>query len=356
MNIHEFYIKRCIKLAKNGLGNTYPNPMVGSVIVADGKIIGEGYTSPAGQNHAEVNAIQSVKDTSLLKNATIYVTLEPCSHFGKTPPCADLIIKNKIPNVVIGALDTNEKVCGRGIQKLMEAGCNVTIGILEDECREANKGFFTFQEKKRPYIILKWAESADGFISPQQLTEKREPFWITGETSRQLVHKWRAEEHAILVGTTTVIKDNPKLNTRDWKGNSPSRFIIDRKLKTPKDSFVLDDTQHTVFIIDKNTDTPSTLFKNTSFERIDFEKDVTKQIINVLYKNNIQSIIIEGGSKTLQSFINVGLWDEARVFKGKVIFNKGTEAPDINVSKLFSEEKIASDILKIYKNTEDEKE
>ncbi|MEJ4087804.1 bifunctional diaminohydroxyphosphoribosylaminopyrimidine deaminase/5-amino-6-(5-phosphoribosylamino)uracil reductase RibD [Galbibacter orientalis] len=349
MNIHDFYIKRCIELAKNGLGTTYPNPMVGSVIVANGKIIGEGYTSPAGQNHAEVNAIQAVKDTTLLKEATIYVTLEPCSHFGKTPPCADLIIENKIPNVVIGTLDTNEKVCGRGVKKLLEAGCNVTIGVLEDECKEINKRFFTFHEKKRPYIILKWAESSDGFVSPIQ-TDERKPVWITEEISRQLVHKWRAEEHAILAGTTTVIKDNPKLNTRHWKGNSPTRIIIDKELKIQRESNVWDDSQSTIFIIDNTTDTPKKGYKNTTFETVNFKNNLAEEITAVLYKNNIQSIIIEGGSKTLQTFINSNLWDEARVFEGNAIFKEGTKAPKLTPSTLITKKTLGSDSLKIYKN------
>ena len=219
MKIHEKYIRRCIELAKNGLGTTHPNPLVGSIIVYKDEIIGEGWHKKAGEPHAEVIAINSVKDKSLLPKATIYVSLEPCSHFGKTPPCCDLIIANIIPNVVIGTMDPFAKVAGNGIKKLVEAGKNVIVGILEDECNELNKRFFTFHNKKRPYIILKWAESLDGFIAP--LTKvKKEPVWITNDYSRQLVHKWRSEEQAILVGTNTIIDDNPSLTTRDWTGNN----------------------------------------------------------------------------------------------------------------------------------------
>ncbi|CAM3471749.1 bifunctional diaminohydroxyphosphoribosylaminopyrimidine deaminase/5-amino-6-(5-phosphoribosylamino)uracil reductase RibD [Flavobacterium chungbukense] len=328
MNIHEKYIKRCIELAQNGLGTTYPNPMVGSVIVYEGKIIGEGWHKKAGEPHAEVNAIRSVKDKSLLKKATIYVSLEPCSHFGKTPPCCDLIIANEIPNVVVGTVDPNEKVAGKGILKLIEAGANVTVGVLEKECNELNKRFFTFHQKKRPYIILKWAESQDGFLSPEKdLGQDRKPIWITNPYSRQLVHKWRTEEQAILVGTQTVADDNPKLNARDWNGNNPVRIIIDRNNRIDKNSFIFDDSVKT--IVFSNEDLKSST-ENTSFEIIDFSKNILPQILDVLYKNQIQSIIIEGGRQTLQSFIDENLWDEARIFNGKISFQSGTKAPIIS--------------------------
>jgi len=213
VNIHEKYINRCLELAKNGLGKTYPNPLVGSVIVYKDQIIGEGWHQKAGSAHAEVNAINSVVEKSLLKKTTIYVSLEPCSHFGKTPPCSDLIIARDIKKVVIGAVDPFAEVAGRGIKKLMEAGCKVQVGILEKQCQELNKRFFTFHQKQRPYIILKWAQTANGYIAPK-FQEKREPVWISNQYSKQLVHKWRSEEQAILVGTSTAIADNPKLNTR----------------------------------------------------------------------------------------------------------------------------------------------
>lgn len=333
MNTHEKYIKRCIELAQNGFGTTYPNPMVGSVIVYEGKIIGEGWHKKAGEPHAEVNAVQSVKDKSLLKKATIYVSLEPCSHFGKTPPCCDLIIANKIPNVVVGTVDPNEKVAGRGIKRLIENGVNVTASVLEDECNELNKRFFTFHQKKRPYIILKWAESQDGFLAPEkEIDQERRPIWITNQYSRQLVHKWRSEEQAILVGTQTVIDDNPKLNTRDWSGNNPVRVVLDQNSRISKDSFVFDESVKTI-VFSKSENTIST--ENTIFEKIDFNENMISQILDVLYQHQIQSIIIEGGRQTLQSFIDSDLWDEARIFIGTTIFGKGVKAPIIPKSNIF---------------------
>lgn len=327
MNIHEKYIKRCIELAQNGLGTTYPNPMVGSVIVYDGKIIGEGWHKKAGEPHAEVNAVNSVKDKSLLKKATIYVSLEPCSHFGKTPPCCDLIIANEIPNVVVGTVDPNEKVAGKGILKLIEAGANVTVGVLEEECNELNKRFFTFHQKKRPYIILKWAESQDGFLAPEKIIgQDRKPIWITNQYSRQLVHKWRTEEQAILVGTQTVVDDNPKLNARDWDGNNPVRIVIDQNNRIDESSFVFDDTVKTIIF----SKTKKSTKENTQFEVIDFNTNIVTQILDVLYQNQIQSIIVEGGRQTLQSFIDENIWDEARIFIGKTSFEKGTKAPIIS--------------------------
>ena len=327
MNTHEKYIKRCIELAQNGFGTTYPNPMVGSVIVHEGKIIGEGWHKKSGEPHAEVNAVNSVKDKSLLKKATIYVSLEPCSHFGKTPPCCDLIIANKIPNVVVGTVDPNEKVAGRGIKKLIEAGATVTVGILEDECNELNKRFFTFHQKKRPYIILKWAESQDGFLAPEkEIDQERKPVWITNQYSRQLVHKWRSEEQAILAGTKTVIDDNPKLNTRDWSGNNPVRVVLDQNNRISKDSFVFDDSVKTI-VFSKSENNISS--ENTIFENVDFNENLVSQILDVLYQHQIQSVIIEGGRQTLQSFIDSDLWDEARVFIGTNTFEKGTKAPII---------------------------
>ena len=333
MNTHEKYIKRCIELAQNGFGTTYPNPMVGSVIVYEGKIIGEGWHKKAGEPHAEVNAVNSVKDKSLLKKATIYVSLEPCSHFGKTPPCCDLIIANKIPNVVVGTVDPNEKVAGRGIKRLIENGINVTVGVLEDECNELNKRVFTFHQKKRPYIILKWAESRDGFLAPEkEINQERKPIWITNQYSRQLVHKWRSEEQAILVGTQTVIDDNPKLNTRDWSGNNPVRVVLDQNNRISKDNFVFDDTVKTI-VFTKSENNLST--ENTIFEKIDFNEKMVSQILDVLYQHQIQSIIIEGGRQTLQSFIDSDLWDEARIFIGTTIFGKGVKAPIIQKSNIF---------------------
>ncbi|MCK0109167.1 bifunctional diaminohydroxyphosphoribosylaminopyrimidine deaminase/5-amino-6-(5-phosphoribosylamino)uracil reductase RibD [Flavobacteriaceae bacterium S0825] len=326
MKIHEKYISRCIEIAKNGLGTTAPNPMVGCVIVYNSTIIGEGFTCPYGGAHAEVNAINSVKDTSLLKEATLYVTLEPCSHFGKTPPCSNLIIEHGIPNIVIGCLDDNEKVAGKGIAKLKAADCNVKVGVLEEECKEHHKRFFTFHNKKRPYIILKWAETADGFIAPLHKKEKQ-PVWITNTHSRQLVHKWRAEEQAILVGTNTVLEDNPSLTTRDWDGKNPIRIVLDKHNILSKEFKVFDNKAKTLIINDNSA----------------------KGICNKLYEADINSVIIEGGAKTLKLFINSGLWDEARVFTGKNTFKEGIKAP-VFAGNLISEKQILDDTLKIYVN------
>ena len=331
MQKHEFYIKRCLQIAKNGLGTTRPNPMVGAVVVCDDKIIGEGFTSSYGSNHAEVNAINSVIDKSLLIKSTIYVTLEPCSHFGKTPPCSDLIVKHKIHEVVIGCVDDNPEVAGKGIAKLEASGCNVTIGILEAECKTHHKRFFTFHNKKRPYIILKWAETKDGFIAPISKDEQK-PIWITNTYSRQLVHKWRSEEQAILVGTNTVLEDNPSLTIRDWTGKNPIRIVLDKESKLNSDFNVFNDDAETLRITN---------------QEIDFNKPIALQIIDILYKKNVNSIIIEGGAQTLQTFINEGLWDEARFFMGDMEFKTGIKAPRLK-GKLISESRIKNDLLRIY--------
>jgi diaminohydroxyphosphoribosylaminopyrimidine deaminase/5-amino-6-(5-phosphoribosylamino)uracil reductase len=289
--------------------------------------------------------VNSVKDKSLLKKATIYVSLEPCSHFGKTPPCCDLIIKNKIPNVVIGTVDPNIKVAGNGIKKLIEAGTNVTVGVLEAECNELNKRFFTFHEKKRPYIILKWAESQDGFIAPMERSEKK-PVWITNPYSRQLVHKWRTEEQAILVGTQTVIDDNPKLNARDWYGKNPIRVVLDRNNRIPKDSHVLDQHVKTILFSEFRIGLEK---ENAIFETIDFKKNRAEQVLQSLYKQQIQSVIIEGGRQTLQTFIDADLWDEARIFVGTTLFKTGIRAP-VLVQKQFEKQRIGTDELLIHRN------
>ncbi|TBN04388.1 bifunctional diaminohydroxyphosphoribosylaminopyrimidine deaminase/5-amino-6-(5-phosphoribosylamino)uracil reductase RibD [Hyunsoonleella flava] len=333
MSIHESYIKRCIAIAKNGLGITRPNPMVGCVIVANNKIISEGFTSAYGGNHAEVNAIEAVKDKSALKQATLYVTLEPCSHFGKTPPCSDLIIKHRIPKVVIGCIDDNQQVAGKGIKRLIEAGIDVTVGVLEDECKQHHKRFFTFHNKKRPYIILKWAETKDGFIAPKSKA-KQEPVWITNQYSRQLVHKWRAEEQAILVGTNTALEDNPSLTVRNWTGGNPIRVLIDSSNRLKKHLNIFTSEAETI-VIDQNI--------------IDFSKPVGIQICDILFQKNINSLIIEGGAKTLQTFIDENLWDEARVFVGDSIFKNGIKAPKFSAT-LLSQTKLQNDLLNIYNN------
>ena len=341
---HEYYIKRCLEISKQGIGTTRPNPSVGAVLVVDDKIIGEGFTSPYGGNHAEVNAISSVKNDEDLKKATMYVTLEPCSHYGKTPPCADLIVKSGIKKVVIGCLDVNEIVAGKGIERLQNEGCEVVVGVLEKECKAHHKRFFTFHSKKRPYIILKWAQTQDGFIAPKNRV-KQAPVWITQKVSRQLVHKWRGEEHSILVGTTTILDDNPSLDVRSWRGENPLRIVIDKDLKIPKDLKVYDDSVKTILINQKVTTSNENLF----FEKINFSKPIAHQICQVLFKHKVQSLIVEGGTKTIQTFIDENLWDEARVFSGLVNFNEGTKAPKLDVPFL-NEENLMGDSLKTYIN------
>ena len=319
--------------------------MVGAVIVYEDKIIGEGYTSPYGGNHAEVNAIESVKDMKLLSKSTIYVSLEPCSHFGKTPPCADLIVKHKIPKVVIGVLDDNSLVSGEGVKRLKKAGCEVEVGVSEKECRELNKRFFTFHNKRRPYIILKWAETKDGFIDLKRTEDaENQPTWISNRYSQRLVHKWRSEEQGIIVGTNTVIKDNPRLNVRSWTGEDPIRIVLDNSLRIPKEACVFDGTVKTILFTSSRT-AFSEKQENVQVALIDYSKDVPQQVCDVLFESEIQSLIIEGGAYTLQSFINANLWDEARVFTGISDFKKGIRAPKINGTIRY-EEDIVGDMLK----------
>ena len=352
MNINEKYIKRCLELAENGLGNTYPNPLVGAVVVHENKIIGEGWHQQAGKAHAEVNAIAQVKNEKLLKDSTIYVNLEPCSHFGKTPPCSDLIIAKGIKKVVIGMLDPFEKVAGRGIKKLVDAGCQVQVGVLENECKVLNQRFLTYHLQKRPYIILKWAASQDGFLSPYLFPEKPEkpaPVWITGKQSKQLVHQWRSQEHGILVGANTVLTDNPSLTTRLWKGKNPTRIIVDPNLKLKSDANVFQIEGKCIWVYDQQTQQKMTLH-HVVCEAINFKSNVLHQLMQIAYKHEIQSLIVEGGAFTLHQFIEAQLWDEARVFIGKSVFQKGTPAPTLPKSKLIEEKEINQDQLKIYRN------
>lgn len=347
VNTEEKYMRRCLALAKNGLGNTYPNPLVGSVIVYKNQIIGEGWHQKAGLPHAEVNAINSVKDQSKLKEATLYVNLEPCSHHGKTPPCSDLIIEKGIKKVVIGTVDPNPQVAGNGVQKLMQHCEEMHVGFLEEECENLNKRFFTFQRAKRPYVILKWAQTQDGFIA-RETQEIGKPTWITNPYSKQLVHKWRSEEQGILVGLNTALKDNPRLNTRLWKGENPVRIVIDKNLESfssPVKLHLLDGEIKTIVFCDYPEESQEKLI----FDSIDFEKETTTQILGRFFEHGLQSVIIEGGKKTLQSFIDSDLWDEARVFTGESYFEKGIKAPDFH-HKIFREDSIRNDKLRIYYN------
>ncbi|PCH75898.1 MAG: riboflavin biosynthesis protein RibD [Flavobacteriaceae bacterium] len=341
-------MQRCIQIAKNGLGQTRPNPTVGCVIVHKGKIIGEGFTSPYGGSHAEVNAIMAVKNKALLKDATLYVTLEPCAHYGKTPPCALLIVRHKIPCIVIGTIDPYSEVSGKGIQLLKEAGAQVRVGVLEAACREHHRRFLTFHGKKRPFIVLKWAETADGFIDvfrAETQLEDAKPNWITNRYSRQYVHKLRAEEQGIIVGTNTVINDNPSLDVRNWAGQNPVRIVLDRTLRIPLEYTVLDGRLKTiVFTEEYKKDVGNTIYK-----KIDFSLNLVQAICAVLYQENIQSVLIEGGKQTLQSFIAANVWDEALVFVGGTSFEKGLKAPIIQ-GILASEMSFGQDVLKKYKN------
>jgi diaminohydroxyphosphoribosylaminopyrimidine deaminase/5-amino-6-(5-phosphoribosylamino)uracil reductase len=337
---------RCIELAKKGLGTTYPNPLVGCVIVHNNSIIGEGWHKEAGQPHAEVNAINSVKDQSLLKNANLYVNLEPCCHVGKTPPCTDLIIEKGIRSVFVGSLDPNPKVSGNGIAKLERSGANIIHNVLGEECDNVNKRFFTFHQKKRPYIILKWAQSIDNFISPNKKNRNtKEPYWISNKNSRQLVHKWRSEEQAILVGTQTVIDDDPSLTTRKWDGPSPIRIVIDRSSRIPRELAIMDGNVKTIVL----TESKEKIMDQLIYKTVDLGRNSIQNICDTLYDNQIQSVIVEGGSKTLQNFIESSLWDEARVFIGDQYLHDGINAPVIEINNK-NEFRIQSDTLIVYKN------
>jgi diaminohydroxyphosphoribosylaminopyrimidine deaminase/5-amino-6-(5-phosphoribosylamino)uracil reductase len=338
------FMRRCLELASKAEGLTYPNPMVGSVIVYDGKILGEGYHLRSGESHAEVNAINSVSDKTKLKLSTLYVNLEPCSHFGKTPPCADFIISNGIPRVVIGTIDTSEKVSGKGVTRLREAGCEVKSGILEADCRSLNRRFFTFHEKGRPYITLKWAKSADGYLDIIRSGDhKREPNWITGKPERVLVHKWRASEQAILVGAGTVRADNPRLNVREWNGPDPLKLILSSSGSLNIGSSVNNTNKKTVvFTHNSIAGIPDVL-------KVMLKEDISSsvQICEYLYSSGIQSLFIEGGAEVLNHFISTGLWDEARVFTGEEHFKEGIKAPVIN-GILSSKAIFSGSILEIY--------
>tara|TARA_B100001173_G_scaffold311861_1_gene330585 strand:- start:3136 stop:4170 length:1035 start_codon:yes stop_codon:yes gene_type:complete len=335
----DFYMKRCLVLAKKGLGYTYPNPLVGCVIVHKSKIIAEGWHKKAGSNHAEREAILKVKDKSLLSNSTLYVNLEPCDHFGKTPPCTDLILEMKIPSVIIGCLDENKIVLGKGIEKLKLNGCKVKIGILKSKCLNLNRRFFTFHQKKRPYVILKWAETSDGFIAPK---ESDQGYWLTDPLSRQRVHQWRSQEQSIMVGVKTVLNDNPKLNTRLWKGKNPLALVIDtqQKLSNSKRDYNLFKRK---FITIRNQN------KEENREQNPIK---TKEILDQLYDRSLQSVIIEGGGETLQSFIDTDLWDEARIFVTKQKISDGLKGPKIKRESVYGYSKIKEDtLITIYKDS-----
>lgn len=316
------YMQRCLQLAALGAGHVSPNPMVGAVIVHRDKIIGEGYHRKYGSAHAEVNAVRSVKNPELLKESVIYVSLEPCSHYGKTPPCSKLIIDNHISRVVVGCLDPYAEVSGRGVRMLQEAGIEVTVGVLEEECRWQNRYFMTSQEKQRPYILLKWAQSADGFIDRER-TADESPSRISDHVTTALVHKLRAEYDAVLVGTHTAIKDNPSLTVRQWAGHNPLRVVIDRKLVLSPQSHLWDGIVQTLVFTECSPINTSVV----DSVKIDFSQPVIPQVLKELNIRKIQSLLVEGGGILLQNFIDEGLWDEARVEICKHYFRNGVTAP-----------------------------
>ncbi|WP_316821980.1 bifunctional diaminohydroxyphosphoribosylaminopyrimidine deaminase/5-amino-6-(5-phosphoribosylamino)uracil reductase RibD [Pedobacter gandavensis] len=345
----ELYIKRCLELAILGAGKVSPNPMVGCVIVADGLIIGEGYHQKIGEAHAEVNAIKAVfskygelKAAALLKKATAYVSLEPCAHFGKTPPCADLLIKHQLKRVVIGNRDPFAAVDGKGITKLKNAGINVVSGVLDEECAYLNRRFFTRIRQQRPYIILKWAETANGYFAPVGNVQK----WISGPLAKRLVHKWRTEEDAVLVGKTTAMVDNPQLNAREWPGRSPIRIIIDRKLEIPTTHHIYNNEVKTIIFNEVKTDVIGALHY---IQMEDMSFYLPQKIAFQLYLMDIQSVIIDGGAQLFNQFIEGGLWDEARVFTAKHSWSDGIPAPRIG-KPMTAQYQIGNDQLSIYQN------
>ncbi len=343
MTNHVKFMGRCLDLARSGVGLVAPNPVVGCVIVHNGKIIGEGFHREYGGWHAEVHAVASVGNPALLKESIMYVSLEPCSHTGKTPPCADLIIEKKIPHVIVGTPDPFPGVSGKGIARLRDAGVFTEVGILEKECRELNKRFFTFHEKKRPYVILKWAQTSDGYIGTERNPEDYgHPVWISSLLARRLVHKTRTQEAAILAGSRTALMDNPTLTARSWSGNNPLRIVIDRTNSLPRSLTLFDHRQMTLVV----TENAMADEINICCETIDFGKNVPEQILQVLYKRKIQSLIVEGGAFTLQSFIDSGLWDEAHIYTGRMKFFKGIKAPQI-AGETLSEEILDDTLLTV---------
>lgn len=346
MTLSESFMQRCLDLALLGMGEVAPNPMVGCVIVHKGRIIGEGYHQKFGQAHAEVNAIHAVLSPEWLAQSTLYVSLEPCAHFGKTPPCADLIIKSGIPHVVIGTVDPFVKVAGAGIERMQKAGIKVEVGVLEQQCRELNRRFFTFHNQKRPYIILKWAQTLDGFMDTDR-TETQHPTWITNAICKRLVHKQRSQESAILIGTNTAAYDNPALTVREWTGHQPIRMVLDRRLRLDHRLLIFDQKAPTwIFTRDEHADA-----QNLQYIRLDYTTDILPQIMSALYEHQVLSLIVEGGSILLNSFLKAGLWDEAFVYTGNQFFGKGVAAPPVS-GETIAYEKLDDCKLHVIRNTE----
>lgn len=347
MNTHTAYMRRAIELALQGLGTTSPNPLVGAVLVYQGQTIAEGYHQKLGEAHAEVNAIQAAINrypnaNELFKQSTLYVTLEPCAHFGKTPPCADLIVRHEIPKVVIGCRDPFPQVDGKGVQKLKNAGIEIIEGILEKECLALNKRFFTRVQQQRPYIILKWAQTSDGYFAPKSQSQR----WISSIEAKQLAHRWRSEEDAILVGTKTALIDNPQLNVRLWAGRNPIRIVIDRHLSLPADLYLFDQSVETIVFNELKTDTAENI-KYLQLEN--FDQLLPQMIAYQLYLMDIQSLMIEGGAQTLNLFIRAGLWDEARIFTNSQTWRSGIQAPAITGKSEISSQ-VGPDMLTVIYN------
>ena len=343
-DVAEHYMSRCLQLAQLGAGYVAPNPMAGAVLVHENRIIGEGYHQQYGKAHAEVNCINSVKDEDkhLIPRSTLYVSLEPCSHFGKTPPCSDLIIQQKIPKVVIGCRDPFKEVDGKGIEKLKAAGLEVIVGVLEPKCKELNKRFLVFNTQHRPYIILKWAQTADGKIAGNDT--KR--LLISTALTNRLVHKWRSEESSILVGANTALLDNPELTTRDWSGVSPIRLVIDMDLSLPASLKLFDHNQPTIVFNKIKHEEQDKLI----YYQVTEDVNLIHQVVNALYSLQIQSVIVEGGAKLLQSFIDEGYWDEARIINNEqLIIKNGLNAPLLTNAIKISEQHISTDRVEIYK-------
>lgn len=351
LEIQEQYMQRCLQLAALGAGEVAPNPMVGAVLVHEGRIIGEGYHQKFGEAHAEVNCLDSVAeaDKKYITQSTLYVSLEPCSHFGKTPPCANLIIEHKIPAVVIGCSDPFAAVAGRGIARLKDAGIDVNVGLLEKECVELNRRFFTFHTRKRPYIILKWAQSRDGMIAASGNSRTL----ISNEYSNRLVHKWRTEEAAILVGTNTALLDDPALTARLWPGNNPVRLVLDADLRLPSHLKLFDGTVKTiVFNFSKQGGE-----RNLTYWQLSRHESTVEQIAAAIFSMNIQSVIVEGGSKLLESFVEKGLWDEARVICNEAMtIGEGVKAPILKQQQLYNKMQVANDCISFFRNIVTNKE
>jgi diaminohydroxyphosphoribosylaminopyrimidine deaminase/5-amino-6-(5-phosphoribosylamino)uracil reductase len=353
--LDSMYMSRCLELALNGMGNVAPNPMVGSIVVHNNRIIAEGYHTEYGKDHAERVAINAVKDKDVLKESTLYISLEPCSHFGKTPPCTDLILESGIKKVVVATRDPNPKVQGRGVEVLKNAGVDVIEGILEKESRELNRRFFVYHIRKRPYVILKWAQTLDGYIDAiRNPTDPIAPIWVTNDLARTLVHRWRSEEQAILIGTNTVAKDNPRLDVRDWSGRSPIRVILDRKLRLPAESNVYDGSLPTIVFIGNNSSAAAQRksflsIPNIELLTIDFAKGVEDQVLNELYERGVLSVIVEGGAMLINSFVKKHFWDEARVFVGNKFFGDGVKAPELS-GELWSYDQVGDSKLFTYRN------